>query len=74
MNMGLIPGGGACVPTDPWCRLTEKLQVGENGSVTSIFLLFLEGEFIFHILKGVCDHVATPWNHISIFISNKAHI
>lgn len=38
-------------------RLTEKLKIGENGSVTSIFLLFLEGEFIFHILKGVCDHV-----------------
>lgn len=54
------------------------LQIGENESVRSILLLFLEGEFIFHVLKGMCDHVATksffPWNHISIFISNKAHI
>lgn len=54
----------------------RSLQIGENESVRSIFLLFLEGEFIFHVLKGVCDHVATksffPWNHISIFISNKA--
>lgn len=79
MNMGLVPDGGAlCSHRSLVHRLTEKLQIGENGSVTSIFLLFLEGEFIFHILKGVCDHVATtslfPWNHISIFISNKAHI
>lgn len=58
--------------------LRGKPKTGENGSVRPIFLLFLEGEFIFHILKGVCDHVATksffPWNHISIFMSNKAHI
>lgn len=37
----------------------RSLQIGENESVRSIFLLFLEGEFIFHVLKGVCDHVAT---------------
>lgn len=33
-------------------RSSRKLA--ENESVTSIFLPFLEGEFIFHILKGVC--------------------
>ena len=37
----------------------RSLQIGENESVRSIFLPFLEGEFIFHVLKGVCDHVAT---------------
>lgn len=59
MTMGVR----AVFPT-PWpCSLPLILdaqaqrrsrKIGENESVTSIFLLFLEGEFIFHILKGVC--------------------
>lgn len=36
-----------------------NLKIRENESVRPIFLLFLEGEFIFHVLKGACDHVAT---------------
>lgn len=65
---------GPCVGA----RAQTEPETAENGSVRPIFLLFLEGEFIFHILKGVCDHVATksffPGNPISIFLSNKAHV
>lgn len=56
----------------------RSLKIGENESVRFIFLLFLEGEFIFHVLKGACDRVPTesllPWIQISICVSNKAHI
>lgn len=56
----------------------RSLKIGENESVRFIFLLFLEGEIIFHVLKGACDHVPTesllPWIQISICVPNKAHI
>lgn len=56
----------------------RSLKIAENESVRFIFLLFLEGEFIFHVLKGACDHVPTEppllWIQISVCVPHKAQI
>lgn len=58
---GCLPDSVACwlAPAGDAQAQRRSRKTGENESVTSIFLLFLEGEFVFHILKGVCDHIAT---------------
>lgn len=77
---GCLPNGlTPLVLTRPWCPDSEEKPQERREWICHIhFSSFSWGWIYFSYFESSmwprCDKVPFPWNHISIFISNKAHI